>query len=149
MTQHCEHGYETRRGCPFCRRIDAAEAQKPITPYAGTSGWSGSETSKKRAIKQDRNGVTSQRQRWVIEALDTAKSAGLTWREVADYLDVHHGAASGVLSVLHKVGIVERLAQSRDSMKIYVLPEYVDGRPTEPHGRQPKPCSNCGHVEEE
>ena len=31
---------------------------------------------------------------------------GATWRDLADYLDVHHGAASSVLSVLHREGKV-------------------------------------------
>lgn len=149
-TLDCEHGFATRKGCPMCRRADALKppTETPITPYAGTSGWSGSDTSKARAKREDADGTTSERQKAVLVALRYSKIAGLTWREVADYLGVHHGAASGVLSVLHKEGHIERLSTQRDRMKIYVLPEYVNGRPTEPHGRPPKPCSNCGHIEE-
>ena len=47
---------------------------------------------------------------------------------------LHHGRVSGALSVLHKVGKLARLTETRDKCKVYVLPEYVNGRPTEPHG---------------
>ena len=143
----CEHGYETRGKCPFCRRIDNAKPATPLTPYGGTSGWSGSKTSKQRAKREDSEGVTSQRQQAVIGALKYAKATGLTWREVADYLEVHHGAASGVLSVLHKEGVIARLTATRDKCAIYVLPEYINDRATEAHGYKPKPCVNCGHVD--
>jgi hypothetical protein len=62
---------------------------------------------------------------------------GVTWLELAAVLDVHHGSASGVLSVLHKGGRICRLTERRNRCKVYCLPEYVNGRETEPHGRKP------------
>lgn len=53
---------------------------------------------------------------------------GATWKETADYLHLHHGQASGTLSVLHKAGRIERLAERRNRCHVYVLPEHVDGR---------------------
>jgi hypothetical protein len=55
---------------------------------------------------------------------------------VADVRDstLHHGRVSGALSVLHKVGKLARLHETRDKCKVYVLPEFVNDRQTEPHG---------------
>jgi hypothetical protein len=39
-----------------------------------------------------------------------------------------------VLSDLHKAGRIARLTEERNRCKVYVLPEYVNGRETEPHG---------------
>lgn len=119
----------------------------PLLPYAGTSGWSGSETSHARAVSADRNGTTSDAQRKALESLAWRSTDGVTWRELADEYGWHHGTASGVLSVLHKEGVIARLSTSRQRCKVYVLPDYVAGRETEKHGRKPRPCSNCGHTE--
>lgn len=119
----------------------------PLLPYAGTSGWSGSETSHARAFSADRNGTTSDAQRKALESLAWRCSEGVTWRELADEYGWHHGTASGVLSVLHKEGFIARLSTSRQRCKVYVLPRWVDGRETEKHGRKPRPCSKCGHTE--
>lgn len=119
----------------------------PLLPYAGTSGWSGSETSHARAVSADRNGTTAVQQRQALESLALALTRGRTWRELADEYGWHHGSASGVLSVLHKEGLVARLSTSRQRCKVYVLPDYVEGRETEKHGRKPRPCSKCGHTE--
>lgn len=104
----------------------------PILPYAGTSGYSGSDTSERRARSDDASGVTSARQSETLRQLKTAGSRGMTWHDLADALDWHHGQASGTLSVLHGAGLIHRLAESRNRSKVYVLPLFVDGRPTEP-----------------
>lgn len=106
----------------------------PATPYAGTSGWSGSDTSLARVIDDDTSGRTSQRQRAALDSLAQAGDIGLTWKELGDIHGWHHGTASGTLSVLHKVGRIARLTERRNRCKVYVLPDHVDDRPTEPHG---------------
>lgn len=108
----------------------------PSLPYAGTSGWSGSDTSRARAVEADTSGVTGQRQRDVLAFLAGCGPWGVTWAELAHALDVHHGTASGVLSVLHKDNRLARLSLRRNRCKVYVLPEYVNGREIEPHGRR-------------
>lgn len=108
-------------------------------PYAGTSGWSGSATSRERALEADRSGVTGQRQKDVLAYLAGAGYYGATWPEIADVLDAHHGTASGALSVLHKTGHIARLTERRGRCKVYCLPVYVAGRATEPHGRRKAP----------
>lgn len=117
----------------------------PDLPYAGTSGWSGSATSHDRADRDDHDGTTSDRQRRTLGDLATllrtpngrhtmGRDLGITWQELAALEGWHHGQASGVLSVLHKVGRVARLTERRNRCAVYVLPEYVNGRETSPHG---------------
>src|SRR5262245_42775761 len=95
-----------------------SSGDEPILPYAGTSGWSGSETSRERAEHDDTTGVTGKRQRDTLRVLSIYGDKGVTWRELAEVLRVHHGGASGVLSVLHKAGRIERLAERRDRCKV-------------------------------
>ena len=123
--------------CPICIKAE--------TPYNSSSGWSGSQTSKDRADRNDNDGTTGANQRIVLEQLALSGENGLTWTELAEIVGGwHHGTASGALSVLHKAEKICRLTESRSRCRIYVLPEYVAGRDTEPHGRQ-KSCPNCGH----
>lgn len=109
----------------------------PDTPYAGTSGWSGSETSRERAEDADEGGTTTARQSRTLLALHHAGTHGLTWRELADENGWHHGQASGALSVLHKEGRIVRLAdERRQRCAVYVHPDYVEGRDAAQHGRE-------------
>lgn len=120
-------------------------APLPALPYAGTSGWSGTDTSQTRANTADHDGTTRDRQTHIIRMLSIAKHDGLTWAEVADLTGWHHGTASGALSVLHKENRIMRLTHRRNKCKIYVLPEYVAARQTEKHGRnKPTECPHCG-----
>ena len=114
----------------------------PVLPYAGTSGWSGSETSKQRAINEDKSGVTNLRQKQTIVHLNHNESRGLTWRDLSEITNWHHGTASGVLSVLHKAGIIIRLKETRNRCAIYVTPEWRQGR--EIVIRKTKNCKHCG-----
>lgn len=114
--------------------VDALSA--PETPYAGTSGWSGSDTSRERAEAEDGDGTTHARQQRVGNYLMRRGINGATWKELAEHYGWHHGTASGALSVLHKTGHVARLAERRYRCKVYVLPQFVQGREVEPHGRK-------------
>jgi hypothetical protein len=104
-------------------------------PYAGTSGWSGTNTSKERAEDADSSGLTGKRQRLTLDLLNDAGTAGLTCPELENQTGWHHGLASGVLSVLHKTGHVARLTTQRNRCKVYVLPQHTVGRATETQGR--------------
>ena len=115
---------------------------QPILPYAGTSGWSGTNTSKERAITQDRNGTTRLRQRETINHVTYQEERGLTWRELSEITNWHHGQSSGALSVLHKAGAIVRLTQRRKRCSIYVSPNFVNGR--EISLRKIKTCKHCG-----
>jgi len=106
----------------------------PVLPYAGTSGYSGSDTSEARARRDDRSGKTKDRQHTVMTTLASAGRHGMTWKELATRHGWHHGQASGALSVLHKEKLICRLSERRERCKVYVTPGYVFDRQTEPHG---------------
>jgi hypothetical protein len=115
----------------------------PEVPYSGTSGWSGTDSSAERARVQDADGTTGKRQIEALTYLASRGRHGATWKELADGLNLHHGSASGVLSVLHKTEHLCRLKETRNKCKVYVLPQFVHGRDTEQ--QQKKSCPNCGH----
>ena len=115
----------------------------PLTPYAGTSGWSGSESSRERAIQQDKDGTTANRQTLTLRIIwEEAKYEGITWKELSDRTGWHHGSASGVLSVLHKEGLIVRLKDRRGKCAIYISPAHVNGR--ERSAYKTRTCKNCG-----
>lgn len=134
-------------------------AGDPSLPYPEpggqehTAGHSGSDTSRERATTERNEGVVAARQMETLRFLgrDTTglggrvmrgRWEGLTVKELVERTGWHHGQASSTLSTLHKGGRIERLATTRDRCKVYVLPEYVNGRATEKPGRtkanQPK-----------
>lgn len=105
----------------------------PVLPYGGdtnpNSGAAGSVTSIDRARREDADGTTRDRQHTTLARLRLVRGEGVTWRELASAEGWHHGQASGVLSTLHKAGKITRLTERRNRCLIYVLSEYVDGRP--------------------
>lgn len=114
----------------------------PVTPYAGTSGWKGSEASRDRALEDDADGTTSKRQKQTLVALGTAGIRGLTWKDLSEITGWHHGQSSGCLSVLHLESMVARLKERRNRCSIYVLPAFVNGRETSE--RKTNTCKHCG-----
>lgn len=115
----------------------------PELPYNGTSGHSGTDTSKARAVSSDRSGKTALRQAQALNLLAEQTFHGLTWKELSERTGLHHGTASGVLSVLHKAGRIARLRESRNGCKVYVDLRCVNGRQVEFQGRK-KNCPHCG-----
>lgn len=108
----------------------------PTLPYDGSSGWSGSDTSRERAEREDAGDVSAMREGQAIAFLAKRGTRGATWKDLAEAHGWHHGQASGVLSRLHKAGVISRLVEVDRRCKVYVLPEYQSGRQTEPHGRR-------------
>lgn len=115
----------------------------PELPYDQTSGHSGTDTSKARAVEADRSGKTAMRQAQAIELINQNCGRGLTWKEFSLITGLHHGTASGVLSVLHKAGRIARLKESRNGCKVYVGLNWVENRIVEKQGRN-KCCPHCG-----
>jgi len=115
----------------------------PELPYDQTSGHSGTDTSKARAVEADRSGKTAKRQAQAIDLLNANDEHGLTWKEFSFITGLHHGTASGVLSVLHKTGRIARLKESRNGCKVYVGLNWVQNRVVEKQGRN-KCCPHCG-----
>lgn len=100
-----------------------------------TAGHSGSEASRDRAVTDERTGRGRHRREQVLKVVRLSGLEGKTWYEVAGILDIHHGAASGALSNLHKAGRLECLKERRGGAHVYVLPHLVNGRATRPFGR--------------
>ena len=123
--------------------MKSALLNQPELPYSGTSGHSGTDTSKARALNADRSGKTALRQAQTLNLLAQRKLLGITWKELSEITGLHHGTASGVLSVLHKAGRIARLKESRDGCKVYVDVACVEGRVVEKQGRK-KCCPHCG-----
>lgn len=121
----------------------SALLNQPELPYNQTSGHSGTDTSKARALTADRSGKTALRQAQALNLLSQRKMSGLTWKELSEITGLHHGTASGVLSVLHKTGRIARLKESRDGCKVYVDVSCVEGRVIEIQGRK-RCCPHCG-----
>lgn len=113
--------------------FDIPDTPLPVLPYGGTSGWSGSDTSKERAEQMDSTGTTKSNQSTTMQLLDRAKDVGLTWFELSEATGWHHGTASGALSVLHKAGQISRLKVRRKRSSVYVLNHYINDRDTEQH----------------
>ena len=117
-------------------------------PYAGTSGWSGSDTSYQRAIDNDKSGATSKNQALFLSDLLFSGEIGLTAREWGEVHNFEHQTYSSIPSVLHLSGLVVRLTERRGRHQVYVLPNYVNGRATAPHKSNKNKsftCDNCGH----
>lgn len=112
-------------------------------PYNGTSGHSGTDTSKARAVNADRSGKTALRQAQALNLLAERTFRGMTWKELSEVTQLHHGTASGVLSVLHKAGRIARLKETRNGCKVYVDLRCINGRAVEYQGRK-KACPHCG-----
>lgn len=120
----------------------------PATPYAGTSGWSGTDTSLERAERNDANGITSTTQRSILKAVESSGFYGMTVAEIRKkFPDHHHGTLSGALTNLHIDGHVLRLTAKRTACKVYVIPRYRSERDIEEpnrNRRRPTSCPHCG-----
>ena len=100
-------------------------------PYAGTEGWSGTDTSRERAETRAVDGSAADVQKTILHEAALAMQDGVTVAELRARLRAHHGTISGCLTALHKGGLIERLAETRNKCKIYVLPQFIQGRETE------------------
>lgn len=117
---------------------------QPFVPYAGTAGWSGTDTSKERAMINLRTGREYNNQQKALALLKQYGRLGLTWKELSDKTDMHHGTASGVLSVLHKSGAILRTTGTRDRCKVYMDIAFTDDVKHEPYKEKQKLCPHCG-----
>ena len=114
-------------------------------PYNGTAGWSGTDTSKARAVDNVNSGRELNNQQLALHLLKKAGVNGLTWKELSQATEMHHGTASGVLSVLHKEGAAARRTLTRMRCKIYIHQDYKDLAITEPYVIKQKLCPHCGN----
>lgn len=68
----------------------------------------------------------------ILQWLADTGEDGATAREFGEALSLHHGQASSTLSRLHRRGKIARLTEKRDRYKVYVHPDFVDGRKVDP-----------------
>jgi hypothetical protein len=92
-----------------------------------------------------RTGKEYNNQEKALALLNKVRAYGLTWKELSEYTDMHHGTASGVLSVLHQAGAILRGTRVRNGSKIYYSIEYSDSVKHEPYKKKERLCPNCGH----
>jgi DNA-binding MarR family transcriptional regulator len=116
----------------------------PYRPYKGTAGWSGTDTSKARALNNLLTGREYNNQQKAL-ALLKDNPAGITWKELSEAANVHHGTASGVLSVLHKAGAILRSANVRNRCTIYYHLQYSDSIINQVYKKKEKLCPHCGN----
>lgn len=84
--------------------------------YNGTQGSVNRFTSKTRNVASLET---------VLDAVKGSGTHGMTWRELADWLGLHHGQASGALSNLHKKELVFVLRDvTRDKCSVYVTADW-------------------------
>lgn len=66
----------------------------------------------------------------LLEHLEEIGSTGATCREVQNFFELDHGAASGALTRLHRAGLVVRLTETRDRQQVYVALMHAGDRET-------------------
>lgn len=97
----------------------------PELPYAGTEGFVARPASAERARRNAADGTAQDRQQQVLAHLASHRD-GLTWVEVGEALQLHHGQVSSTLSVLHKSGQVFQLRNRRRRSHPYVHVNHRD-----------------------
>ena len=115
-------------------------------PYGGTSGWSGTDTSYERAVQLSTTGEISRRQRKTLQYMRERGALGVTWKDLSGYFGWHHGSASSVLTVLHKTEHIVRLMNRREKCRIYVLPEFQQGRDSDQPVQRMTQTQMCDHL---
>lgn len=104
------------------------------TPYGRKgSGWSGSDTSRERAEREDADGITGHRMAQVNALLRREGETGWTSSELEGAMWLGHGAVSAALTRLHKAGHISRLTVRRGGQEVYVHKQFVNGREESPY----------------
>ena len=118
-------------------QMSAEDDFQPSLPYAGTAGHSGTDTSRERAEREAEDGSVKKYQRYVMTMAQMMKEKGVTVAELREKNgNLHHGRVSSSLSSLHKEGRLVRLSERRNGCKVYVTPDHVNERASEPYGRR-------------
>lgn len=87
----------------------------------------------------------------LFDHLDRLAFTGATSKELAlhfnPHTQAHHGDISGALALLHRGLKIARLSEKRDGCKVYVHPDYIDGRQCEAQGRGGLPKEQIERLE--
>lgn len=101
----------------------------PVLPYNGTSGHQDTDTSYERAKRMDSSGITAERQKMVYHLVLQNRAHGITAQEARRALGFNNpNQVSPSFTVLHKAGYLARLLEKRDGHRVYVHPDYLEGR---------------------
>ena len=112
---HCVHSCHE----PTEPMFGPTEPQRPYTQDGEPSaGYSGTDTSRHAEP------IRAASQQTVFEYVTTQGMRGATVKEVREATGLHHGVASGALSVLHKNGYLWRLTDKRLACRVYIHPLY-------------------------
>ncbi len=98
---------------------DQEPSDDELLPYAGTAGYVNQPASKDRANREAATGEATERAKQILRTL-AQHPAGLTYQQVGDLLNLHHGQSSGALSILHKNGVVFMLRKKINRCHVYV-----------------------------
>lgn len=98
---------------------DQEPSDDDLMPYAGTAGFVEQPASKERAKRETANGKATKRARQILHLL-SLNPEGLTYQQVGDLLNLHHGQSSGALSILHQNGVVFMLRKKINRCHVYV-----------------------------
>lgn len=98
---------------------DQDPSDDELLPYAGTAGYVNQPASKDRANREAATGEATERAKQILRTL-AQHPAGLTYQQVGDLLNLHHGQSSGALSILHKNGVVFMLRKKINRCHVYV-----------------------------
>jgi hypothetical protein len=124
---------------------EIADMTNAFVPYNGTAGWSGTDTSKLRAVENLVSGREQNRQEQALFLLKEANVNGLTWKEMSALTGWHHGTTSGILSVLHQSGAIVRQYKTRNRCKIYMHQNFKGGMLVEEYKKRERLCPHCGN----
>lgn len=89
--------------------------------YANTLGSVNRETSKTRTTREE----ATKRAQHILDLLNPEATKGFTWKELAQITGLHHGQISGLLSNMHRAGLVAQLRAKRDGCHPYIHADYV------------------------
>lgn len=90
----------------------------------GTSGHAGGASSRERAEREDSTGVTGRRSQEILQILRNRAERGATSREIEALLNTGHGAVSGALTRLQRIGVAKRSTRRRGRQEIYFSAEH-------------------------
>jgi len=112
-------------------------SKRDLFPYAGTSGWTSTDTSRERAERADRTGLTEERYIETVDIMLAERALGFTWGEFEAHmgrvLNWHHGVISGAFSRGRKEGTLLMLTETRGAEKgrkshVHVHRDFINGR---------------------
>jgi len=89
--------------------------------YADTIGSVDRETSRTRTTRNE----AAQRAQQILDLLNPQATAGLTWKQIAQVTGLHHGQVSGLLSNMHRAGLVAQLRIRKDGCHPYIHADFI------------------------